>query len=154
MAGSSTWKRLVLSLKLKNDKDELVTDNFYWLSTQEAELDYKASVWFFTPMIQYEDFTALQSMEKIEVKANHKFTKTNDGMELTVTYENLTDKIAFFIESRVLDKESSLSILPVFFSDNYISLLPGETRTITATINSIDLIDKIPVFEYSGINLK
>ena len=147
-------KTYFLSLKLKNDKDELVTDNFYWLSTQEAELDYKASVWFFTPMIQYEDFTALQSMEKIEVKANHKFTKTNDGMELTVTYENLTDKIAFFIESRVLDKESSLSILPVFFSDNYISLLPGETRTITATINSIDLIDKIPVFEYSGINLK
>ncbi|MBN2280863.1 MAG: beta galactosidase jelly roll domain-containing protein [Candidatus Marinimicrobia bacterium] len=147
-------KTYFLSLKLKDADGDLITDNFYWLSTQEAELDYKNSVWFFTPMTQYEDFTALQTMEKVKINSRHKFTKTNDGLELTVTYENPTNKIAFFIESRVIDKKSGLSILPVFFSDNYITLLPRETKTITAKINGADLEGKNPVFEFSGINIK
>ncbi|MFP4549100.1 MAG: glycosyl hydrolase 2 galactose-binding domain-containing protein [Fidelibacterota bacterium] len=147
-------KTYFLSLKLKNDQNELVADNFYWLSTREAELDYKNSVWFFTPMKEYEDFTALQKMNKVTINPDHEFRKTDKGLELTVTYKNPTNKIAFFIESKIIDKKTGDSILPVFFSDNYISLLPGEKRTLTAHINGRDINGKTPVFKYSGINLK
>ncbi len=147
-------KTYFLSLKLKDRKGELIADNFYWLSTQEAELAYKKSVWFFTPMTQYEDFTALRDMDRVEIVADHTFQKSKEGVKATITYKNPTDKIAFFIESKIVDKKTGNSILPVFFSDNYITLLPGETRRITAQINKRDLAHKTPVFKYSGINVE
>jgi len=63
-------------------------------------------------------------------------------------------KIAFFIESKIVDKNTGKSILPVFFNDNYISILPGETKIISAKINKRDLDGKSPEYKYSGINVE
>jgi len=42
--------------------------------------------------------------------------------------------LAFFIRVRVVDAGSGEEVLPVYWTDNYFSLLPGESREITASL--------------------
>lgn len=49
---------------------------------------------------------------------------------VTSTLTNSSTSLAFLIHARVTNGGSD--VLPVFWTDNYISLLPGETRTLTA----------------------
>ena len=46
-----------------------------------------------------------------------------------VTLTNTSDKLAFFIEMRLVDKKSQQTITPIFWDDNYISLPPHTTKT-------------------------
>jgi hypothetical protein len=48
---------------------------------------------------------------------------------------------------------SGLRVLPVFYSDNYLSLLPGETRTITVQAASADLNGDLPLLAVDGWNV-
>jgi hypothetical protein len=50
---------------------------------------------------------------------------------ITVTLHNPTGHIALMTHLQLRNKLSGERILPVFDSDNYISLVPNETRTIT-----------------------
>ncbi len=49
---------------------------------------------------------------------------------------------------------SGRTIVPVFWEDNYVSLLPGESRTLRATFAAADLGGEKPVFSYKGWNVK
>jgi exo-1,4-beta-D-glucosaminidase len=44
-------------------------------------------------------------------------------------------------------------ILPVIWQDNYVSLLPGEKREVTATYRARELGTAQPVVEVSGWNV-
>jgi exo-1,4-beta-D-glucosaminidase len=43
--------------------------------------------------------------------------------------------------------------VPVFWDDNYFSLLPGEHKTVTATFDPSDLNGKEPFLEVTGYNV-
>ena len=51
-----------------------------------------------------------------------------------MTLTNPSSSIAFFTRVQVL--AGGNEILPVLWSDNYVSLLPGATKTVTATYAS------------------
>jgi exo-1,4-beta-D-glucosaminidase len=44
-------------------------------------------------------------------------------------------------------------VLPIFWEDNYISLLPGETKTISGRFSIADTGGEKPLFIFSGWNL-
>ena len=46
------------------------------------------------------------------------------------------DKIAFFNRLKVRDKATGKRILPVHYSDNYISLVPGDKKEVTISFKS------------------
>jgi hypothetical protein len=50
-------------------------------------------------------------------------------------------------------KSSGERVLPVFYSDNYISLAPGEARTITVDAALADLKGDTPLFVVDGWNV-
>ena len=52
--------------------------------------------------------------------------------------ENPSDKIAFFIHLVLARSRDGEEILPVFWEDNYSSLMPGESREVTARFRSKD----------------
>jgi exo-1,4-beta-D-glucosaminidase len=60
--------------------------------------------------------------------------------------------LAFFVRLKV-DKGKD-EILPVLWEDNYICLLPGEKRQITATYRASQLGETKPLVEVSGFNLQ
>jgi exo-1,4-beta-D-glucosaminidase len=51
--------------------------------------------------------------------------------EVIVQMSNPSDALAFFVELRIVDSDGN-SILPVLWDDNYVSILPGESRKLTA----------------------
>ena len=150
-----------LALRLYDQKDAELANpglsrsggNFYWLSTKVDVLDYDAKVepWpYYTPSKQYADFTLLNHLPPAKVNIEHRFDKVGEDQQVVVKLQNVSNYLAFFIELGVLGKSSGQTILPVFWQDNYISLLPGETRYLKATFGPCD--DE-PVLTVNGWNL-
>ncbi len=124
-----------LSLRL-TDRDEVeVARNFYWLSRKPDVLDYDATVepWeYYTPCKGFADLTSLNALEKVEVGIKHACQASDDGNRVTVELENPGEKIAFCVELLIVDVAGTPTV-PVFWQDNFISLLPHESRTLTCT---------------------
>lgn len=126
-----------LDLKLLKDGKE-TSSNFYWLSKKDDVMDFEKTEWFYTPQKEYADFTPLNTLPKAKISYNYKI-KSGDKQEVTVTLKNDSDKIAFFINVDLKRDKSNTSVLPVFWDDNYISLLPGETKVIKGKFLKTDL---------------
>jgi exo-1,4-beta-D-glucosaminidase len=130
-----------LDLRLSNEKGIEIDNNFYWLSTRSDVLDYDVKVepWpYYTPSKEFADLTALNFLPPVKVDFEHHAEITGEQMKITAKLHNVADTIAFFIELKISGEKSGQMILPVFWQDNYVSLLPGETRTIKATSSAIN----------------
>jgi exo-1,4-beta-D-glucosaminidase len=76
---------------------------------------------------KYANLTSLQTLPMVTV--SHTDTFGTDTASVTLT--NSSASLAFLIRARVTNLGQD--VLPAFWSDNYVSLLPGETRILTAT---------------------
>ena len=141
-----------VDLKLKDENDKEISTNFYWLSTKEDVLDIENSEWFITPNKSYADFTLLNEMPETKINVTHEFSGDGNEKQLTVNIKNKSDKIAFFIELQLKNVETGLSVLPIFWEDNYITLLPGESKIINAEFNTSASINELK-FDYKGLNI-
>jgi exo-1,4-beta-D-glucosaminidase len=126
-----------LSLQLKDSSSQTVDDNFYWISAKKEIMNFAKTEWFVTPIKQYADFSALAKLKTVTLESSFEIQPSGEKQKITVNLKNPSETIAFFIELQVVDKESGEPLLPVFWDDNYISLLPGEERTITAEYTGI-----------------
>lgn len=142
-----------LSLKISGEQEGLLSENFYWLSTKEDVIDFSDDTWFSTRNKSYADLSLLQTMPKAEIEAEHQFTNSGDDQILSTKLENKSENIAFFIELNVYNKETDQSILPVFWGNNFVSILPGETKTIKAHYSQKGLNGGQAAFRFSGFNL-
>ena len=61
--------------------------------------------------------------------------KQADSYEVTVT--NPSDKVAFMIRLTAKDSKGNL-VCPAYWSDNYLTLAPGETKTVTCNLPSLE----------------
>ena len=73
---------------------------------------------------------------------------------MRVRLHNAGKNIAFLVHSELKHERGSDDIAPVLWDDNYISLLPGESRTLTAAVNVRDSRGVVPVVRVSGWNIK
>ena len=71
-----------------------------------------------------------------------------------MTIENPSKSLAFFVRLKVNKGVKGEEILPVVWEDNYISLLPGEKREITATYRTSELGTAKPAVEVTGWNVE
>lgn len=141
-----------LFLKLLDETGHQVSDNVYWLPKKDDVLDYPASTWYVTPIKEYADLTALNSLPESQINVTENIVSSEDKFTLSAVVENVSDKIAFFIELSVLGDQSQSSILPIFWEDNYIILRPRESRTVTASFSGKDLKGENPVLKVCGWN--
>jgi exo-1,4-beta-D-glucosaminidase len=141
-----------VTLRISDASGNLLGSNFYWLSTKAETLDWSQSNWYLTPTASYADFTALATLPKVKLKiASHSERKGEN--EIThVALENPTNSLAFFVRLKVNKGKGGAEILPVLWQDNYISLLPGEKREITATYRASDSGPGNPSVEVTGWN--
>lgn len=128
-----------------------LSTNFYWLSMQPDVLA-DTSTWYMTPVKSYADFTALRSMSFATVNASARFSSHSGKGEARVTLRNPGRSIAFFMRLQVTGR-SGEEALPVLWDDNYVSLLPDETRVVTATYSVRDLGGAPPRVVLSGWNV-
>lgn len=75
-------------------------------------------------------FSDINKLPKAVLAGSTKKREINGKVFLDLLLKNSSDKISFFTQARLMDKEGS--VLPsTFYSDNFFSLLPGEVRSIT-----------------------
>lgn len=143
-----------LDLRLSRQIGIEISNNLYWLSTKPDILDYEAKVepWpYYTPSKEFADFTLLNSLSSVRVNIEHHFKVIGENQKVVAKLDNVSEHIAFFIELKVSGKKSGETILPIFWEDNYISLLPGESRDIEAVFA---VTKDEPVFTINGWNLE
>jgi len=142
-----------LRLQLTDAKGEVKSINWYWLSKKAEILNWKKSKWYMTPEKQYTDYSALQGIAKTALKLSYHTDKGADSTYHAVTITNTGKTVAFQVHLRALKGKDGDDILPVIFSDNYISLAPGESRLIRCIYSNKDADGKTPYFVTSAWNL-
>ncbi|MGP8248093.1 MAG: glycosyl hydrolase 2 galactose-binding domain-containing protein [Bryobacteraceae bacterium] len=105
--------------------------NFYWLSTAPETLDWSKSTGFVTPTRTFADYTALNRLPEAALELRAETRAAGDSRITTVHLRNPSRALAFGLLLK-LDDANGEEILPVLWEDNYVALLPGETRTLTA----------------------
>ena len=144
-----------LALQLFSSSGELLSRNFYWLSSKADVLDFAKSESYYTPLTEYADFKALQNLPKATVNASMSVSPAGAADETSahVTVENPGTGLAFLVRLRLLKGKDGPEILPVFWDDNYLCLLPGEKREITVRVRNRDLGAAQPVLAVDGFNV-
>lgn len=130
-----------------------VSRNVYWLSTRSDTLDWAKTDWWHTPTTGYADLTALSSMAQVPVTATASTTGADGTSTTTVTVRNTgTGKTPALLTDVHLVDANGTPVLPVRWSDNEVSLWPGESVTLTATYRTADLHGSAPQVRVSGWN--
>ena len=154
-----------VDLRLSSSAGQALSSNFYWLSTKADELNWQKSTWYTTPVTSYADFTALKNLPRAQITAGMKIgpasaraergASAGGGTEqqARVTLTNTGQSVAFFIRLQITKGPGGDEVLPVLWEDNYLSLLPGETRTVAASWLTRDLGAARPSLVVSGWNV-
>jgi exo-1,4-beta-D-glucosaminidase len=145
-----------LNLQLFSSSGELLSRNFYWLSKKPDALDFGKTEWYYTPQTEFADLSALQDLPKATVKATlHAVAgKEHDAaFRFRVVVENSGKGVAFLTRLRLVKGKEHQEILPVFWQDNYICLLPGERREVEVRVRKSDLDSAKPTLIVDGFNV-
>ena len=140
-------------LDLTDAAGKSVSTNFYWLPTTPDDLDWEKSNYFTTPA-KYADMTGLATLPAANVEWNSQIERRSDEQIVRVTMHNVGKSIAFLVHTELKHGQGSDDIAPVLWDDNYISLLPGESRTLSAVVKLRDLGGVAPVIRVDGWNVK
>lgn len=113
-----------VNLVLKDASGRTVSTNFYWRSSDEYE--GKPSVT--GPCTS--GFESLYSMKKVALRTKVASRVEEGRTVYTVQLKNNSGRISFFNRIQLYGEDGK-PVRPSFYSDNFITLMPGETRTVT-----------------------
>jgi Exo-beta-D-glucosaminidase Ig-fold domain/Glycosyl hydrolases family 2/Beta-galactosidase jelly roll domain len=121
-----------LKLRLNDVAGHSVSDNLYWLNATN-------------------NFSQLAQLDGAKVAAKVSFPGKNDA-PVRVKLTNQGSAPALLVRVELVDRESRVEILPTLWSDNYVSLLPGESVELTGRITTANFPGH-PALVVSGFNL-
>jgi exo-1,4-beta-D-glucosaminidase len=131
-----------LKMVLKDEREKVLSRNTYHLAPTLDVMDWENSTWYHTPVTQYSDFRALGTMAKaeVDVKVSGK----------TVKLWNKSGVPAVFVKLNVVDEKGE-DVLPVMWSENYITLWPGEKMDVHVDVKGTG--KEAHRIEVSGMNV-
>ncbi|MFE1859937.1 glycoside hydrolase family 2 protein [Streptomyces anandii] len=143
----------LLRLTLTDASGREVSRNVYWLSTRPDTLDWDRTDWYHTPTTSYADLKGLNSMARAPLSSTASTVSADGTSTTTVTLRNTggARTPALFTDAHLVGADGS-PVLPVRWSDNEVSLWPGESVTLTATYRTADLHGAAPRVRISGWN--
>jgi exo-1,4-beta-D-glucosaminidase len=142
-----------IELELAATDGKPISRNVYWLSTQTDELDWANSNWYLTPVTRYADLTPLQSLPSAiaTVQATMRHEGTEDIATVTLTVPPSSPTVALFQHVSIKKAAGGEPLLPILWSDNDVTLWPGESLTLTAHLCTSAA--EMPVVEVTGWNV-
>ena len=118
-----------------------VSTNFYWLPKHQSIYDWSTESEkkhpYYTGVTSWEDMTELNQLKKVHIEASASARCQEKGAVVRVRIHNPSTHLAFQVHLSIVDAKNGEEILPVLWEDNYISLLPGESRTVAARFDSV-----------------
>jgi exo-1,4-beta-D-glucosaminidase len=142
-----------IELELASASGKPLSRNVYWLSVRTDELDWVHSNWYLTPVTRYADLTALQSLSTVasEVRATMRHEAAENIATVTLTVPPSAKAVALFQHVSMKPSAGGEPMAPILWSDNDVTLWPGESVTLTAHFATP--AGATPVVELSGWNV-
>jgi hypothetical protein len=103
---------VLVKLELLDAGGSVISQNLYWLGEKSSS------------------YRELNQLSTTLLKAAATSRSEGAMIKVNVTLSNPDKVVSLANKLTLLDAETKERILPAYYSDNYISLLPGETRTI------------------------
>jgi Exo-beta-D-glucosaminidase Ig-fold domain/Glycosyl hydrolases family 2/Glycosyl hydrolases family 2, sugar binding domain/Glycosyl hydrolases family 2, TIM barrel domain len=100
-----------------------------------------------------EDLSPLDTLPTVQLKGEITRHDADGRVLLSVTLSNPGKTMALMVHLQLRRKRSGERVLPVFYSDNYVSLAADETRTVTVDAASADLTGDTPLVALDGWNV-
>ncbi|WP_428329166.1 glycoside hydrolase family 2 protein [Mucilaginibacter sp.] len=122
-----------LSMQLLDLQKNILSNNLYWLPDEKGE------------------YSGLQKMAQAQVDIEARQVSPGK-VEVTLT-NPANAPLAFFNRLSLVNQQGGERLLPVFYSDNYVSILPGTQKTITLNYDP-EKYKQTPAVSISGWNLK
>jgi exo-1,4-beta-D-glucosaminidase len=142
-----------LKLMLLDASGTLVSDNFYWLSTKPDTLDWKHKKdTVYTPQKDFADLTGLNSLPDVKLEVAAQSIQSGDSAMIHLRVKNPSASVAFSVHVRAAKGPNGDDLVPILWSDNYFSLLPGEEKSITASFAPSDLSGTQPSLTLDAYN--
>jgi hypothetical protein len=126
-----------IKLELHDAAGKLLSQNLYWHA--------QAS----TP----DDLTDLNKLPEVALEAQVARTDADGKTTVTVTLHNPGKDVALMAHLQLRRAKSGERVLPAYASDNYISLLGGESRTVTIEADAKDLRGEDALVVVDGWNV-
>jgi hypothetical protein len=123
-----------IRLKLTSG-NEIVSENFYWRGAEEN------------------NYQALRSLPKVKLDAATQVERHGEKWILKTDLKNTTTQPALMVRLKAVREKSGDRILPALYSDNFVSLMPGEQRTVTIQIENADTRGESPRIVVEGFNI-
>jgi len=123
-----------LDLQLKDNKENCISENFYWLAKNN-------------------DFAAIKKLLGVNLDVNITAKEKEKKRIYRIRLANATDTLAFFVNPSVRKGREGQEILPSFWSDNYFSILPGKARDVTVEFEGVHLEGEKPYLKLEGWNI-
>jgi hypothetical protein len=135
-AGSPTASPVrFVQLELLDARGSVVSHNTYWRGAHR------------------DDLTAMDGMPSVELTATLERSRVVDGEEqIALTLHNPTQHIAVMAHVQLRNAKTGDRVLPVYASANYLTLAPGESRSLTLAFDPHLLGKDSPVVTLDGWN--
>jgi hypothetical protein len=114
---------------------QTVSENFYWRGLKEG------------------DYRAIRQLPKVKIEAATRVERQGSRWQLTTDLHNVSAQPALMLKLKVVRQKTGDRILPALYSDNYVSLMPGERRTIGIELEDADTRGETPRVTVEGFNL-
>jgi hypothetical protein len=137
-----TWKDTVpvadalcfLKLKVTARDGTILADNFYWLHAGN-------------------DFTSMQSLNRPDLAIASLTSLEGKVTGYSFVITNRGEGVALMTHLRLTDPVTGLEVLPTYWSDNFISLLPGEEKRIVFSTGNQHLPENLHL-SYKSYNME
>lgn len=112
-----------IKLRLYDADGNEVADTFYWRSKDR----YEGRTTLTGPTSS--GFESLQDLKDVKLRTESRLVKDGEWQVMELKVKNPASSLAFFVQLQYQDEDGK-PVRPSFYTDNFFSLLPGESKTI------------------------
>ena len=135
-----------IKLRLFDKKGKEVANTFYWRSNDK----YEGRKTLTGPTSS--GFEDLSKLKQVQLKTRYKAYQEGDRHFIKAEIKNPSSTVAFFTQLQLLGQDKK-PVRPSFYTDNFFSLLPGESKTVIIETATDDMPSE-PTFVVKGWNIQ
>jgi exo-1,4-beta-D-glucosaminidase len=126
--------------QLRDRNGRILAENIYWDSTAKDVLvppDKENA--FDASQVEWADLTPLNRMKPASVAATGRLHESDGWITANITLRNQSTVPAFFLRAEIANSADSNEILPITWSDNYVTIFGGESTMLEARFRASDV---------------
>jgi exo-1,4-beta-D-glucosaminidase len=114
--------------ELLDKTGKVVSENVYWQSQRPDDVgDPSNDSAFELKQTSWADMTGLNTMPQVPLEVTASKSADAGDNRVTIRLHNPSQRVAFFERAELTSTPDGDEILPVEYSDNYVTVFPGET---------------------------